>query len=84
MPTHCITIDLADQGRRKVRDGCDGGRMSSDGGALLLRAILAVLLRKTTGQDPRNYFVCYKSRFCITSLDARKMGTTSLRSWRRH
>ena len=39
MPTQCITIDLADQGRRKVRAGFDGGRMSCDGGALLLRAI---------------------------------------------
>ena len=39
MPTQCITIDLADQGRRKVRACFDGGRMSCDGGALLLRAI---------------------------------------------
>ena len=39
MPTHPITIDLADQGRRKVRAGFDGGRMSSDGDALLLRAV---------------------------------------------
>ena len=36
MPTRCITIDLPKQGRRKVRAGFDGGRMSSDGGALLL------------------------------------------------
>ena len=39
MPTHCITIDLPKQGRRKVRARFDGGRMSSDGGALLLRAV---------------------------------------------
>ena len=39
MPTHCITIDLAKQGRRQVRASFDGGRMSSDGGALLLRAV---------------------------------------------
>ena len=39
MPTRCITIDLPKQGCRKVRAGFDGGRMSSDGGALLLRAV---------------------------------------------
>ena len=38
MRTHCITIDLANQGRRQVRARFDGGRMSSDGGALLLQA----------------------------------------------
>ena len=38
MPTHCITIDLPNHGRRKVQARFDGGRMSSDGGALLLRA----------------------------------------------
>ena len=38
MATHCITIDLAKQGHRLVRACFDGGRMSSDGGALLLRA----------------------------------------------
>ncbi len=35
---HCFTIDLADQGRRKVRAGFDGGRMSCGDGAVLLRA----------------------------------------------
>ncbi len=39
MRTHCITIDLANQGRRQVRARFDGGRMSSDGGALLLQAV---------------------------------------------
>ncbi len=39
MRTHCITIDLANQGRRQVRARVDGGRMSSDGGALLLQAV---------------------------------------------
>ena len=39
MRTHCITIDLANQGRRQVRTRFDGGRMSSDGGALLLQAV---------------------------------------------
>ena len=40
MRTHCITIDLANQGRRQVRARFDGGRMSSDGGALLLELFL--------------------------------------------
>ena len=39
MPTHRTTIDLANQGRRKVRACFDGGRMSSDGGTLLLQAV---------------------------------------------
>ena len=39
MRTHCITIDLANQGRRQVRARFDGGRMSSDGGTLLLQAV---------------------------------------------
>ena len=39
MRTHSITIDLANQGRRQVRARFDGGRMSSDGGALLLQAV---------------------------------------------
>ncbi len=39
MRTHCITIDLANQGCRQVRARFDGGRMSSDGGALLLQAV---------------------------------------------
>ena len=39
MPTQCITIDLAKQGRRQVRASFDGGRMSCDGGALLLQAV---------------------------------------------
>ena len=39
MRTHCITIDLANQGRCQVRARFDGGRMSSDGGALLLQAV---------------------------------------------
>ena len=39
MRTHCITIDLANQGRRQVRARFDGGRMSSNGGALLLQAV---------------------------------------------
>ena len=39
MPTRCITIDLPNEGLRKVCASFDGGRMSSDGGALLLRAI---------------------------------------------
>ena len=39
MRTHCITIDLANQGRRQVRARFDGGRMSSDGGDLLLQAV---------------------------------------------
>ena len=39
MPTRGITIDLPKEGRRKVRSGFGGGRMSSDGGALLLRAV---------------------------------------------
>ncbi len=39
MRTHCITIDLANQGRHQVRARFDGGRMSSDGGALLLQAV---------------------------------------------
>ena len=36
--THCITIDLPNQGRRKSACRFDGGRMSSDGGTLLLQA----------------------------------------------
>ena len=40
MRTHCITIDLANQGRRQVRARFDGGRMSSDGGALLVELFL--------------------------------------------
>ena len=39
MRTHCITIDLANQGHRQVRARFDGGRMSSDGDALLLQAV---------------------------------------------
>ena len=39
MPTQCTTIELPNHARRKVRAGFDGGRMSSDGGALLLRAV---------------------------------------------
>ena len=38
MPTHCTTIDLPNNRRRKVIACFDGGRMSSDGGALLLRS----------------------------------------------
>ena len=38
MRTHCITIDLANQGRRQA-GAASGGRMSSDGGALLLQAV---------------------------------------------
>ncbi len=38
MPTHCTTIELPDNGRRKVVASFDGGRMSSDGGAVILRA----------------------------------------------
>ena len=38
MRAHRITIDLAKQGRRKGRRCFDGGPMSTDGGALLLRA----------------------------------------------
>ena len=38
MPTHCTTIDLPNNGRRKVIAGFDGGRMSADGGALLLQS----------------------------------------------
>ncbi len=34
MRTHCITIDLANQGRRQVRARFDGGRMSSNGGVV--------------------------------------------------
>ena len=39
MRTPCVTIDLANQGRRKVRASFDGGRMSSDGGTLLMQAV---------------------------------------------
>ena len=39
MPTQCTTIELPNHARRRVRAGFDGGRMSSDGGALLLRAV---------------------------------------------
>ncbi len=38
MPTHCTTIELPNNGRRKVIACFDGGRMSSDGGAILLQA----------------------------------------------
>ena len=38
MRTHWTTADLPKHGRRLVRARFDGGRMSSDGGALLLRA----------------------------------------------
>ena len=38
MPTHCTTIDLPNNGRRKLIACFDGGRMSSDGGAMLLQA----------------------------------------------
>ncbi len=38
MLAHCVTIDLANHGRRKARACFDGGRMSSDGGTLLLHA----------------------------------------------
>ncbi len=38
MPAHCTTIELPNNGRRKVIARFDGGRMSSDGGALLLQA----------------------------------------------
>ena len=43
MPTHWITIDLPNHGRRKVTACFDGGRMSSDGGALLLRSADSLL-----------------------------------------
>lgn len=43
MLTQCHTIDHANHGRRKVVAAFDGGRMSSDGGALLLRAADSVL-----------------------------------------
>ena len=39
MPTQSITIDLAKQGHHQVRASFDGGRMSCDGGALLLQAV---------------------------------------------
>ena len=37
MRTHCTPADLPKHGRRLVRARFDGGPMSSDGGALLLR-----------------------------------------------
>ena len=43
MPTQCHNIDHPNHGRRKVVAAFDGGRMSSDGGALLLRAADSVL-----------------------------------------
>ncbi len=38
MLAHCTTIDLPQCGRRKVVARFDGGRMSSDAGAVLLQA----------------------------------------------
>lgn len=38
MRTQCHTIEHSNHGRRKVDSAFDGGRMSTDGGALLLRA----------------------------------------------
>ena len=39
MRAQCITVNLANQGRRQVRARSDGGCMSSDGGGLLLQAV---------------------------------------------
>ena len=87
MRTHCITIDLANQGRRQVRARFDGGRMSSDGGALLLQAVdqRIGLTRRLFGLALGYEDLCDhdrlrgdNQRFVVTSLERGRIGTQPL------